>query len=338
MPRFSVIVPVSTKTEFTEHSFDCLLSQSFVDFELLLSCSPEALSSKEISKIKELDSRVKIIAAEGDSVPEARHAGIDGAAGEYVLFFTPGDSWYKNLLEKLDSYVTACGADIIMFGNRQNGVSAAFNPEHTFRDGEFFIADSQERLFDCFVDSSQLNPLGNKAYKRELFDDAEIEFEQHKFPFTDELLLNLPLFFSAKSVAFYSQALCSFQEQENAGVYTAEYFSEYTMSRERVWDYIKLVGADTHDRLCRLYRDYVDRITEFIGGVCDSALSYAQKCAIFDVIAHNSFFCEAEVFTDPEQLEPDKARLLKNFLSGNYFVLIGRRKLVSFVKKGEKNT
>lgn len=92
-PKISVIVPVYNVEQYLFQCIDSILSQSFIDFELLLIDDGALDSSGKIcdSYSKE-DARVIVFHQKNQGVSAARNKGLNEARGEYVVFID-ADDW-----------------------------------------------------------------------------------------------------------------------------------------------------------------------------------------------------------------------------------------------------
>ena len=98
----SVIVPVYMVESYLHRCVDSILSQTFVDFELILvdDGSPDncgAICDEYAAK----DSRIRVIHQKNGGLSAARNAGLDVAREEYYAF-VDGDDWidpdmYENM-------------------------------------------------------------------------------------------------------------------------------------------------------------------------------------------------------------------------------------------------
>ena len=89
MYKFSVIIPCYHSEEFIGKAIKSVQVQSFADYELLVMCEADDLET--IEAVEECGV-VPYVEAYGSS-GAARNAGIEKAAGEYILFLD-SDDWY----------------------------------------------------------------------------------------------------------------------------------------------------------------------------------------------------------------------------------------------------
>lgn len=93
MPKISVIVPVYKVEKYLRRCVDSILSQTYLDFELLLvdDGSPDN-SGKICDEYAAIDPRVSVFHKPNGGVSSARNLGLENAQGEWVTFID-SDDW-----------------------------------------------------------------------------------------------------------------------------------------------------------------------------------------------------------------------------------------------------
>lgn len=100
MPVISVIVPVYKAERFIHRCVNSILTQTFVDFELLLidDGSPDNCG-KICDEFAALDKRVKVVHKKNGGVSSARNVGIDCSSGTWLTFIDSDDWIEEDFLE-----------------------------------------------------------------------------------------------------------------------------------------------------------------------------------------------------------------------------------------------
>ena len=112
-PDVSVIVPVYNVEKWLRKCVDSILSQTYVDFELILINDGSKDRSLEICREYELtDDRVKVIDGPNRGSSAARNTGLEQAKGQWIIFCDSDDWWDQELLEKLHTTAIENNADI----------------------------------------------------------------------------------------------------------------------------------------------------------------------------------------------------------------------------------
>ena len=81
--KISVVIPVYNKEKYMDDLFQCLLSQTFEEFECILIDDGSTDASGEIcDKVACIDKRFEVIHIPNSGVSHARNVGIDASCGE----------------------------------------------------------------------------------------------------------------------------------------------------------------------------------------------------------------------------------------------------------------
>ncbi len=117
MPKISVIIPAYNQAKYLPDALDCLLTQTYTDWECIIVNDGSTDKTEEVShKYCKLDDRFKYIYKKNGGLSSARNVGIEMAKGEYLNFLDSDDILKPNMLEetinvaaKFQSDVTYCG-------------------------------------------------------------------------------------------------------------------------------------------------------------------------------------------------------------------------------------
>ena len=116
MVKISVIIPVYNSGEYLKQCLDSILSQSYIDFEII--CIDDFSSDNSLDILQEYslkDSRITIIRNPYNiGAARSRNIGIQLARGEYLIILD-SDDWYaanffKLMVEKADALL----ADLVI--------------------------------------------------------------------------------------------------------------------------------------------------------------------------------------------------------------------------------
>lgn len=107
MPKVSVIVPVYNVEKYIQRCIDSILTQTFMDYELLLIDDGSTDSSGLIcDAYAEQDNRIRVIHQENQGQAAARNHGVAAANGEWVCFIDSDDEVHAQMLELLYHAIT----------------------------------------------------------------------------------------------------------------------------------------------------------------------------------------------------------------------------------------
>lgn len=113
----SVIVPVYNVSHYLAECLDSVVSQSFLDKEVILVDDGSTDSSGAICE--EYAARfpyIRVFHKENGGLSSARNRGIEEAAGEWIIFLDSDDVWADTeCLAKLHDYAVSLNLDIVKF-------------------------------------------------------------------------------------------------------------------------------------------------------------------------------------------------------------------------------
>lgn len=113
----SIIIPVYKVEKQLQECVDSVLNQTYKNLEVILvdDGSPDTCPMI-CDEYRKKDGRIQVIHKENGGLSDARNRGIEGAAGEYVLFLD-GDDFYGDAMaiENLVKRVQKSNADVLNF-------------------------------------------------------------------------------------------------------------------------------------------------------------------------------------------------------------------------------
>jgi len=117
--KVSVIIPVYQVESFLRECVESVLVQSYTDLEIILVNDGSSDYCPQICDDYAIkDNRVRVIHKENGGLSDARNAGLEIAAGEYVIFLDGDDYWkdshfIEELVKLIDQYAMP---DLLQFG------------------------------------------------------------------------------------------------------------------------------------------------------------------------------------------------------------------------------
>lgn len=162
----SVIVPVYKVEDYLDQCVQSIVSQTYTDLEIILvdDGSPDNCPAMCDAWAKR-DSRIKVIHKKNGGLSDARNAGLEIAAGEYISF-VDSDDWIENDILQLSlQCAKKNNADIVAFGVDWIHLDHIENP-HPLHSAVYYGTDNIVRTYfqSCMV----LTIACNKLYKAEI--------------------------------------------------------------------------------------------------------------------------------------------------------------------------
>ncbi|MGN0776115.1 MAG: glycosyltransferase family 2 protein [Candidatus Ventricola sp.] len=149
--RITVIVPVYNAEEYLGHCIECILAQTYSDFELILIDDGSMDTSGEIcDSYAQKDKRIRVVHKQNGGVAAARNTGLDMAKGEYVAFCDCDDYWNAQYLERMCMAIRLDDSELVS-ANYYRVDSAGRIKYISRRTGETIEIHSNEERFDYIL-------------------------------------------------------------------------------------------------------------------------------------------------------------------------------------------
>lgn len=168
----SVIVPVYNVQSFLKDCVDSIINQTFKNMEIILVDDGSTDDCPFIcDEYLKKDNRVKVIHKKNGGLSDARNAGIDIAAGEYITFIDSDDVLEDTMLAYLYELISNAKADMsVCQSMRIDEYGVPLNDKVPVKKDRIIVGNEE-----CMHDFLAANDLGTvawgKLYKRDLFED-----------------------------------------------------------------------------------------------------------------------------------------------------------------------
>lgn len=163
-PLFSVIIPVYNRAVVLRRAIDSVLSQTFVQFELIIVNDGSTDSTKKII-MSYSDPRIRFFESPNCGVSHARNIGICNAKAPYIALLDSDDSWLPEKLA-LDAAFAEQHSELLIYQSDEywirNGKQVNKRKIHQKRSGYIF----PESLRLCMISPSSV------VIHRSLFDEV----------------------------------------------------------------------------------------------------------------------------------------------------------------------
>lgn len=152
MPFFSIIIPVFNKERFVAKTLKSVLSQSFIDFEIII-INDGSTDKSEAEILAITDERILYFLKENEGVAVARNLGIGKASADYICFLDADDFWDSNFLATMNHYIQKlpnekvfAAAIEIETGKKTFPAQYSFDKKNDFEIVNFFEASQKEAV------------------------------------------------------------------------------------------------------------------------------------------------------------------------------------------------
>lgn len=162
----SVIVPVYNVEIYLERCIQSLVSQTYLNLEIVLVDDGSTDSSSKIcDKWAENDTRIKVIHKENGGLSDARNAGLKVAMGEYISFVDSDDWIAKDFYEVLIRVLNENNADIAECGVYFVNDKEEILQKRGIKE-EVLTLNRIEALKRLILENGVYQTVWNKLYKR----------------------------------------------------------------------------------------------------------------------------------------------------------------------------
>lgn len=295
MPILSIIVPIYNVEEYLFKCIDSILAQSFTDFELILVDDGSQDSSGVIcEEYKKIDTRVKVLHKKNEGVSSARNAGINTAKGDYIAFVDPDDTVERNMYEillksakKHDVDLVVCAIKTINLNLNITSISSVWEDVDCPIDQKSIV----ENLIPSIIldKTYSLVSVFNKLYKKSLFENFKIRFDEGKH-FSEDARFNFTLLTLITSLVYINQPLYNYYLHQRDSL--AQIF------REDLYDYL----LDNKNFLINLCEKY--NLETFIvivkGNYIKTTLRYMEDLVNRNILEKNKIRILSTILNDKE--------------------------------------
>ena len=169
MPLVTVVIPVYNGAGYIEQAVKSVITQSYINWELILVDDGSGDNSLEIlDAFSQADNRIVVISQKNTGQASARNRGVQAATGKYLAFLDQDDYYAKKHLEFLVNFLEN-NEDIGMAYNDAEIVDKDGNRLYNQGTSPFPPKDSPPKsIFECLKKDLCILP-GTVMMRRELF-------------------------------------------------------------------------------------------------------------------------------------------------------------------------
>ena len=112
-PYFSVIIPCYNVVDTLPPTFECLVKQSYKNFEVVFINDGSNDGTKELIENFKLDQDIIVINQKNYGLGSARNSGIKASKGKFLALLDADDLWEENKLEMVYNYLMKNNSRVI---------------------------------------------------------------------------------------------------------------------------------------------------------------------------------------------------------------------------------
>lgn len=281
----TVIMPVYKVEKYVSKAIECILNQTFKNFEFIIvdDGTPDN-SGKICDEYAQKDSRIQVIHQENAGAPAARNRAIDIAKGKY-LYFMDSDDWAEpEMLQEMYDLAEKNEAELVVTGfyiETYYSDDEKYTQIQTEEPMDFLTQQSfRENAYKLF-DKNLLYSPWNKLYSAKYMSDNNLKFPQ---TWMDDFPFVLSFIRDVKKVVFNPKPYYHFM-RARAESETAKYKSTLYEKREeehqwmldlyKYWD----IKDDAKKAAARemVFRRYIERVVGCIENVTNPNCTLSKK-------------------------------------------------------------
>lgn len=207
----SIIIPVYNVAPYLQEALDSVVHQTYSNMEIIIIDDGSMDSSGAISdEYAEKDPRIHVIHQENKGLSNARNAGLDQAAGEYIAFLDPDDAFDTTFIEELKTAIDCEPADLAIGKYTIHYTTGKMHRKVNDHAEPRIQAGTYDRLgmLQALADGAVNVSVWNKLYRRELWEKIRFpeghvfEDQETAYRIMDEcgrtVIVDNPLYFHRK--------------------------------------------------------------------------------------------------------------------------------------------
>ena len=312
MPGVSIIVPIYNSEKTLKRCIDSLLDQSYSDLELILIDDGSEDDSFGICRqYAEADARIHVLHQDNAGVASARNAGIELAAGEYLLFCDSDDyaspDWCEKLLQggvraKEDAWVVSNAYKVSFSGE----CKAIDDLQHHPKSDTY-----------CDIYLKYLSPyLWNKIYNAEIIRQNNIRFRPD-VELGEDAVFNTEYYRFCSSVTYIPEPLYYYCDNADSAMqkYRPDKFElDARLFRAR----LPLIQEDELPDFCNRYLYFFVTLLDVVFDERNTSMTKRQK------VRYNKKMMNSEEFrfcAEHASGENESALYMKVLRTHNYSIL-----------------
>lgn len=171
----SVIVPVYNAEKYINNCLESIVNQSYSYLEIIVVDDGSKDQSLKLCEAwGKKDNRIKVIHKENNGVSSARNTALEVASGEYLGFVDSDDMIDKNMFKILIDDILKYSADISVCSYIHFNNLSELNVKDNLMKLKTVTYSKQEAEYELFISDKLQGFLGNKLYRRDLFNNIKI--------------------------------------------------------------------------------------------------------------------------------------------------------------------
>ncbi len=216
----SVVIPVYNVEKYLNNTIDCVLNQTYKDYELLLIDDGSTDSSGKIcDTYAQGYDNIRVFHNQNQGPAKTRNFGIENAKGEYVAFIDSDDLIRENYLQAMMEGYQQEEVDLAMCGyERFDSETNETTSTHLVKEEEYSVLESNRELARLFTTPrTSLNGVSiwAKIYKRNILMDYNIRFPEN-IDYEEDCCMNVQYYRHVRKTYIVNKSLYRYRQLKNS--------------------------------------------------------------------------------------------------------------------------
>ena len=337
-PTVSIVMPVYGAEKYLKSSIECILNQTFSDFQLILIDDKSPDNCPKICDEYALkDERIKVIHLnENGGASNARNIGIDEAKGKYIIFLDSDDTFDENLLEMCVSSIKENNAQVVLYGLVEEYFDNNGNIVRTNTvtlDNKILEGEQQVRNEVIYLEKSDLYGYAcNKLYDLKYLKDNGVKYPI--MAFNEDIIFNIDFFMNVSKCNILSAAPYHYAKRSNASTtsrFIPTYYKDIMIKINRLYEQFEAWDMLNSVVLEEIASKYVRYVFSTLQRNCDkrSNMNFKDRKAFFDKELETDIYKKLREYMAGGGLSGIMAKFFK---SKNRFMCLTIAKIIYMVK------
>ena len=179
MIKISVVMPVYNKEMYLDKTLQCILNQSYKNFEVIIVNDGSTDNTKKIcDEYAKKDSRISVYHIENGGVSNARNTGLKYVTGEYIQFIDADDCINEDVFKTYIEILEKEKYDIVFTSyNKVNDEGKILDVVDLGYRGKKYKKDILKNFVKNQVDTGYYGWISNKLIKTDIVIKNKIKFD-----------------------------------------------------------------------------------------------------------------------------------------------------------------
>lgn len=214
--KFSILIPVYNVEKYIRECLDSVISQTFLDYEVILVDDGSEDRSGRICDEYALmyPEKIRVIHKQNQGLISARRVGISNASGDFCIFIDSDDSVEPILLEVIENYLSRDKEiDLLLYSYRclRDGVQGERHPAFA-EDGTIWCCNNKRQIYEKLIYTNEITSIWTKAIRTEILKKDPTQYERYYSKnMAEDLLQSLFPITVARKVSYTDRVLYNYR-------------------------------------------------------------------------------------------------------------------------------